>query len=314
MAFFGKIKREPGWLAIQFSTNGMSLAHCVGAAIGRAKVTRCEFHRLPGNRADALEKLRKQERLDIYRCTALLNPGEYQMLLLEAPNVPPAELKSAIRWHIRDLLNYPVGDATVDVLTIPADKSAPSRSQLVYAVAARNDVIRQCMTLFEEAKVPLAVIDIPETAQRNIANLVEQEDRGVVLLSFDEEGGLLTFSYGGELYVSRRIEVSLGQLQDADDALRRQHYDHVLLELQRSLDHFDRQHHSIPVNKVLLAPLPESVDLVPYLAANLYLPVEMIDLDKLFDFSAIPDLASRENQAHCFHILGAALRIEERAP
>lgn len=314
MAFFGKIKREPGWLAIQFSANGMKLAHCVGVAPGRPKVTRCEFHRLPGNRAEALEKLKKQERLDTYRCATLLNPGEYQMLLLDAPNVPPAELKSAIRWHIRDLLDYPVSEATVDMLTIPVDQSAPSRSQSVYAVAARNDVIRQCMTLFEEAKFPLAVIDIPETAQRNVANLVEQEGRGVVLLSFDEEGGLLTFSYGGELYVSRRIEVSLGQLQDADDALRRQHYDHVMLEVQRSLDHFDRQHHSIPVSKVLLAPLPETVDLVPYLGANLYLPVEMIDLDKLFDFSATPELSNRENQAHAFHILGAALRTEERAP
>ena len=99
----------------------------------------------------------------------------------------------------------------------------------------------------------LGVIDIPEMAQRNIAALYEQDGRALALLALDESGGLLTFTSDGELYLARRIEITVGQLQDANESLRQQYLDRLELEMQRSIDHFDRQFKNITVNRLLVS-------------------------------------------------------------
>ena len=51
------------------------------------------------------------------------------------------------------------------------------------------------------------------------------------LLAFDETGGLLTITSDGELYLARRIDISCGQLQDANESLRQQYFDRLELEV-----------------------------------------------------------------------------------
>jgi MSHA biogenesis protein MshI len=149
-------------------------------------------------------------------------------------------------------------------------------------------------------------------AQRNIAALFEDEGRGLALLAFDENGGMLTFTGSGELYLARRIEISLGQLQDADEGLRRQAFDRLELEVQRSLDYFDRQSNHITVKRMLVA-VPRAVGLVDVLQENMDVDVERLDLSQVLDLTEAPELASDEAQADAFYALGAALRQERRA-
>ncbi len=273
----------------------------------------CDFHPVADVTAPALEKICKESNVSGHHLTTLLAPGEYQILMVDAPNVPVEELKSAIRWRIKDALSYHIDDATVDVLQIPTGKyGTTARSQSMYAVAAPNTTIQKRIALFEKAKIGLSVIDIPEMAQRNIAALFEEEERALALLAFDEGGGLLTFTADGELYLARRIEITLGQLQDADQSLRQQSLDRVELEVQRSLDYFGRQYHYVPVNRLLISASEES-NLTAALADNLDLPVEQLDLAQVMDISAVPELEHGDFAVFALHSLGAALRQERRA-
>jgi len=131
------------------------------------------------------------------------------------------------------------------------------------------------------------------------------------LLAFDESGGLLTFTSDGELYLARRLEISLGQLQDANETLRQQALDRLELEVQRSIDHFDRQFKHLPVRRLLIS-IPQSVGLVERLGDSLDLPVERIKLSEVMDFDEIEDLQAEEAQVYALHALGAALRLEGR--
>jgi MSHA biogenesis protein MshI len=205
-----------------------------------------------------------------------------------------------------------VDDATIDVLLIPTNKYGGDRPQSLYAVAASNETIRKRIELFEKAKIELSVIDIPETAQRNIAALFEVEGRGLAMLTFGDEGGMLTITCDGELFLARRLEITLGQLQDADEELRQQYLDRVELELQRSLDYFDRQFHHIPVNRILLS-APESLGLEKLLTTNLGLPVELLNLAQGMDIFAVPELSDSEFVSYALPALGAALRQEKKA-
>ena len=128
--------------------------------------------------------------------------------------------------------------------------------------------------------------------------------------AFDDGGGLLTFTSAGELYQNRRIDISIGTLSGAAGEQRRGLYDRIVLELQRSLDNFDRQFHHIAVAKLVVTPVPGADDLRDYLAANLDLPVAWLELSEFMDFPHIPELREPGRQAQCLHMIGAAMREE----
>lgn len=260
--------------------------------------------------AETLTRLRREYELAGSACVTLLGEGDYQLQMMEAPNVPEAELRSAVRWRLKDVLDYPPDAATVDVVRIPASPNAPSRSGSVYAVAARNELIAETMAKFSDARLTLKAIDIPEMAQRNIACLYEVPQRALAMLSMNEHHGLLTLSAAGELYLARSFDVGAAQLQRAEGELRAQLFERVVLEIQRSLDYFDRQVSRIPVGKLVLAPLPEGIELQERLSANLDVEVEQARLQDHIDISTEPELASPELQADQFLTIGAALREE----
>jgi MSHA biogenesis protein MshI len=308
---FKKSSRASGWISVVVSKRGVHIAEAKYAG-ARPQIVKCVFYPLPEVTSSNLEKVCKDAQLGDARFTTLLSANEYQMMMVDAPNVPVNELKTAIRWKIKDSLSYHVDDATIDVLLIPTNKYGGDRPQSLYAVAASNETIRKRIELFEKAKIELSVIDIPETAQRNIAALFEEEGRGLAILAFGDEGGLLTITCDGELFLARRLEITLGQLQDANEELRQQYLDRVELEVQRSLDYFDRQFQHIPVSRILLS-APESLGLDKLLTTNLGLPVEMLNLAQGMDIFAIPELADSEFVSHALPVLGAALRLEKKA-
>ena len=311
MGLFNKAKKSDGWLTVTFLRDGVCAGRVRRVRDAKAVVELSAFY--PSDTSyspETLERVNKDLRAANYRCSTVLSGGEYQMLTVDAPNVPQDELKTAVRWRLKDMLDFHVDDATIDVLDIPIDTGAVSRSHSMFAIAARNALIQSRQALFGEAKLQLQVIDIPEMAQRNISALLETEGRGLAMLSFDADGGLLTITYKGELYLSRRIDVTVAQLMERDPDRLQNLYDKITLELQRSLDHFDRQFNYVNVLKLLLAPTGAQ-GLHEYLATNLYMPVEAMTLDEVFDLSNAPDLQDAAQQQRFFLTLGAALRHEE---
>jgi MSHA biogenesis protein MshI len=137
--------------------------------------------------------------------------------------------------------------------------------------------------------------------------LLEPPDRGAALLYVDKSHALLTINFRGELYLARRIDVGLDQLSDAaspghDDGLNR-----ILLELQRSFDHLDRQFPFVGVAKLVLAPTPSDTGLQTYLGGNLDIPVEAVHLGQVLSLEPGVELEG-ERAWRLFHLLGAALR------
>ncbi len=310
-SFLSRSNRDANWVSICLGNKGVYVAQAKSVGV-RPQITRCSFYPANDVNSATLEKIRKEAQLEGGRYTTLLSPNEYQLMMVEAPSVPVDELKTAIRWKIKDSLNYHVDDATIDVLQIPAGKYGSDRPQSLYAVAASNETIRKRIALFEKAKIDLTVIDIAETSQRNIAALYETEGRALALLAFDGEGGLLTISCDGELFLARRIEISIGQLTDADEGMRQQYQDRVELEVQRSLDYFDRQFHHIPMDRMLVS-VPAESALVQALSGNLDLQVEALDLAQGMDIVGVPELADSEFASYALNAVGAALRLEKKA-
>ena len=310
LGWLAKGRSEQGWFVASVAADELTYAHGQHASGGKSLITSYGARRLDGDK-HALQKIAHEMRLAQYQCSALLNQGEYQVVQVEAPSVPSDELKSAIRWRIKDMIDYHIDDAAIDVLDIPPDEKGGNRSHFMYAVAARNDVIQACVRQFDEARVPLSVIDIRETAQRNIASLFETAERGVALVYFAQDWGLLTINYRGELYLARKLDLGIKQLSSESATQDGGALERVAVEIQRTLDHFERQFRSIPVARVLVAPLPSDVGLGEFLHSRLGIESGQIDLSEVLAFHE-PGGPDAETQWRFFHHYGAALRHETK--
>ncbi|MEW6647555.1 MAG: pilus assembly protein PilM [Pseudomonadota bacterium] len=270
-----------------------------------------------------LASLAHKYQLDAADCTSLMDASQSSLLLVEAPEVDPSELKAAVRWRIKDLIDFHVDDAVLDVFDVEGQRG---RTKMMYVVVARIATVQEHIDLLEGADVNLGIIDIAELAQRNIAALLPEDQSGVALLHITPHGGLLTLTRQGSLFLARNLEFGTDQLVSAlpaaaeneftldDDtgpapALRRL-MDTIVLEIQRSVDYFESHFGLPPISGLVIAPLAQPVPgLAGYLGGNLGLPVRMLDLNTVLDCE---QTLSDELQAHCLPAIGAALRVEER--
>lgn len=312
MKFFKRLKRN-GWTALKVSAGNISFVHVKRRAGTLPVISVWVSQALNLDAAKAVNAFASEHNLNTRHCVAVLNRSEYQILKVDAVNVPAVEAKQAVRWSIKDMLDYPVDTASVDVLTIPFDSVNPSQPRFMLAIASRNEVIRQYIARFiDNVSTGLEAISIAETGQRNIAALLEEDDRGLALLSFNEEGGLLTFTAGGELYHSRQFSITAEQLQTKDEDILADIYARVALDLQRTLDNFERQFSYITVSRLLMAPFGMRSGLVDFLKSYLTLQIDTFELSDIFNVEGVPQLADVAMQSRAFTLLGVALR-EERA-
>ena len=271
------------------------------------RVTACEF-RPASDVSDlraVLMRLATDYNLKHARCTLALEPGEYTLVVTDAPAVPKEEMRAAVRWRVKDLLDFPVDEATLDVFDAPAGAAGQSANP-VYVVAARNGAIRRVAELCNDTGINLDVIDVPELAQRNVAALCPEDQLGLALVVFEPDHGLITLTRNGDLYMSRRIDFGTDALSRSEDATR--YFEPITLELQRSLDYYDSHFRAAPITHLIVA-LPVAVPgLVESLTANLTLKVSELRLaERLGCDAAFATLL----EERCTMTLGAALREEE---
>nr|WP_315849357.1 hypothetical protein [uncultured Rhodoferax sp.] len=147
------------------------------------------------------------------RTHIMLRPEQYQFLQIDAPSVPPEELRAAARYQVRELVDSHLDDITLDVMRL-GDGQEKSQAHL-FVVAAKNAVVRDVMALAEVLNWDVSVIDVQETAQRNLQNLLaqsegRQERATAALVLTDGKQALLTISANEELYYTRRLELPEG--------------------------------------------------------------------------------------------------------
>jgi len=293
-----KKKPASGRLALHRGSGGLSYAELTWGTAGPS-ITACGSR--PGD-ATSVESWANFGRAPV-PVSLVLSPGEYQLLPIDAPPVPAQELTLAVRWRIKDLIDFPVESATVDVFRVAGTPTDAGGKLL--AVVARNDVLRGYFTLAEQAGVDLAVVDIAELAQRNIAARLESPGRLLALLSLTPDGGLLTVTLDGELCFHRRVQFRLGADGDVSNEAGQAALQRLALELQRSLDYIERHHSGWRLDRILLAPQP-AADVMPFLRDYLLLPLELADLGQVFD----GPLPEPDVLAACWFALGGALRRE----
>ncbi len=249
----------------------------------------------------------------------VLGPHMFSFILTEAPEVKPEELAAAMRWKIKDVIQYDLTDAVVDSFVIPGQKER-GRQPMAYAVCAATDVLRAYVTTIEQSQLHLNTIDIPPMVQRNVAQLLPEDKSGVALLALGKTQGLITVCRNGVLYLARDLDVGWGHFElqtkdqtqapglalDGDAPANQRVFDTIILEVQRSLDYYESHFAQPPIQSLVIAPLPQTIPgMVGYIASNLGIQVRELDLNPLLEPQVMME---RQLQALCLPAIGAALR------
>jgi MSHA biogenesis protein MshI len=304
LEFLRRGDRTGGQIGYHRTGDGLAVAHvaAAGTAGGRPRVTHCSW--TPATSGESLATIARPLPHRRHPCVSVLAPQAYSMLLVEAPDVPQDELRAAVRWRIKELLDFHIDDAVIDVFQMP-HQGRGGPNQMMYAIAARNDGVRAEVDAAEAAGLNLQVIDVLELSLRNIAALLENDSDGVAMLYLGDSGGILLLVRQGVLYLTRRIDTGTRQLADAS-AMRGALVAGLALEARRSLDYFESHYEQSSIPVVYTSGLATFDQ--DQLADELGISIRNIDLSAVLGIDAP---LTDEDQRHCLPAIGAALRSDE---
>ena len=312
MFLFKKENRAAnGIAALGFYPDGVGVARVVRKPDDSVLLDACEFIPVSGAGAwrGAVEDARERSGLDKSRCSIVIEDGSYAILLVEAPDVPAEELKAAVRWRIRELIEFHIDDAVVDVFDVPEKKSG-GRSRMMYVVAARAPLLGEKTDIAQQANLSLGVVDIPELAQRNVAACLPEDADGVAMLYLSAKSGLITLTRQATLYLTRRLDSGFTAVAGETSINGRveKWLDMLVVEIQRSLDYYENNFAQPPIAALVLAPMEHAVvGMEAYISRQLGISVRGLDLNTAVESRAV---LSPHLQARCFPVVGAALRCE----
>jgi MSHA biogenesis protein MshI len=227
--------------------------------------------------------------------------------------VPEAELAQAIRWQVKDLIDFEVEQAVIQHFAYP--KGLPGSHQ-IYVVVTHRKTIEQLVALTREMGLELKAIDISELALGNVIRLQLQADQNIAFIG-EHPGGLSVNCYFGDEFVFTRWlpDVYLPRNKsDLDftldlDTDPQAENDRLLLEIQRTLDYYEGQISRQAVTRILIPSIGSETDnLKELFSSNLGLPVDVLNLQPFCHWvEPVDELNMHANLS----VVGAVLRDQD---
>lgn len=264
-----------------------------------------------------VKKWLRQRGLPITTANLLLPGDDYHVLSFETPPVPAAERAEATRWRVKDMVDYPIEEACVDCIVVPAP-NGEGEGNHSWAVVAPRARVRDWMHRAKQARIELNSIDIPEMALRNLL-VMEPTPNACALLRLSSTGGALIVAWRGELCSFRRFDdLNIAHFETADIMGRQALIERLALEIQRTADAFERQFYGTAIERVWVEQSVPDVDLVQQLAPHVSLRLHAFDLAERLEIDPLAQGRGENKSKNRVSLLavGAALRnvVAEVAP
>lgn len=302
IAFLGRNKHKALFAGLALHAHGCAAAVMRALPDGGVRLERAHWE--PGAADTSLAALLKSFPLKGLPVTAVLAPDSYAWVQLEAPDVPADEFADALRWRIKDMVEFPVNNAVLDYIELPQGRRAGAHP-LLYVVAAPPASSGFVSDAVKRAGGSLRALDVPEMAIRDLVMHTADPNRVQAYLHLQPGLALIEICGGDTLYLTRHINLPAGLLQSSGEALAGL-MENLVLEVQRSLDYFESQFAQGGVDQLFLLPVAPAIESAFLNSATVYLtvPVSVFEPDMVEGIDAI----TRADMARVLLALGAAIR------
>ena len=306
-SFLKRKKTANQAVGIAYEPEGISLAHISSGRDGLS-LQHIAFYPVkdPQERGSELKKIVNQAGLKDMPAYFVLGFDQYSLMQIEAPEVPPEELKSAVRWRIKDLIDYHVDDAEIEIIPLPESKRAGA-PKLMYVLASRTSFVKTIIDDMTAAGLDLMVIDVMELALRNMTFADVEENRAGAFLYLSENFNLIEICDNGSLCLSRHINMDFNRIDPLTGEGKMEMMDMLSLEVQRSMDYYESQFANGSATKInMVTQVPISVTEFMEVADS-YLTAPVQPLGALEKIQGI-DQYDNQLVARCLPPIGAAVR------
>ncbi len=291
-------------VGVTIGAKQVTLAH-IETRAGRPHLLNCRSAAFDSEKSAplVLARLVKECNLEGKRCNFVLSAHDYNLLLVEAPDVQASELRAAARWKVKDLLDGKPEDMAIDLFHVPAE--AYRGRKMIYVVVSPNARIRELVAMIEASGLELESIDIPELALRNLAHQFAGDSRGVAFMELRESGSTMNITRGGDLFLSRRINSKL-DANVMNSPQWESTFSRLVLEIQRSLDYYESQMSQDAIEQLILIERRyDGPALAQALDAELIPQVQILDIEQ--SLSSDVRLPPELQEVACLAV-GATLR------
>jgi MSHA biogenesis protein MshI len=295
--WLNKGKSNLGRVAVSLGPDGIGLAHVNESG----QLSFCQFYDQLGDTEELLKEITEQQDWQGVACSIVLHPVYYHLVLAESPEVKGDELSSAIRWKIKELLDFPVEEAAIEYFMLP-DDAYRGRQKMLYAAALRKVTLESLVDPVERSGLNVDCVEISELAIHNIASRYPTEAGGTAVLQLYEGEGYINLMDGGQIYLTRRLDIGLDKYQSGKN--NTDFFDTLFLEIKRSLDYYESQLGKGIITQLFYSPGMDNFKPIgDFLSSQLGLHVEPINFSTL----DISDELSADQMLMCASAVGAAL-------
>lgn len=252
-----------------------------------------------------------------------LAPAFYSLLLVDAPAVDASELREAVKWRVKDLVSIPIESMVVDAFALPQD-AYRGRLNMIYAAVTDAGTVKKLAAINRE-RWSLSTISIQELAMvQACCQDPQMQQGGTALLQIEDNAGAIFLIEGGNLYLSRALDLSVrdsfasrdnyasrDNLALKDGATQQsqeleQKAEKLALDVQRSLDYYESQiGKAAPARVAWVNSNTMSAALADLLRERLSVGVMPLELTALAQWKQLPD----DHEHLCWSIAcGAALQ------
>tara|TARA_R110002050_G_scaffold4499_4_gene21847 strand:- start:5890 stop:6828 length:939 start_codon:yes stop_codon:yes gene_type:complete len=278
LSLFKKKTKSGGITSVVFTGKGVSFAHIQQTA-SQPELSFCEhiFSPNPFKDTTRFAELIKSKGLNGTKTLIVMPESSYQIHLVERPAVPDEEIADALRWKIKDLIDFDIEHAVIDYIELPED-AYRGRSRMLYAVAAARNEIDRRVAWCESIGLEPIVVDVPELALLNLTEDLADSEAGLAAFFLGDESSSINLLSDSSLYFTRHLHYN--RKVGADDVGA------AVLELQRSLDYYESQVGKPPCVRLLVMPFqPDDTPLMTELRQSLYLDIHSLNLNNLISSS-----------------------------
>ncbi len=204
----------------------------------------------------------------------VLNDHQTQIVQVDKPSMPEAEICAALKWQIKDLVTISPDNMILDYFDAPALTGIKDK---INVVCASLSDLKALVSTINQGDVELLSITTQEFAFANL--LAVQNDACLLVCQQPNEEIILLIVKEGQLHFHRRLRGFSHIGNKSEDELSMNVIDNLSLEIQRSTDYYERQLKQAPIRELkVLLPIALEGFFARKLAENTNVAVSLLDL------------------------------------
>lgn len=244
------------------------------------------------------------ERLDVlaHDCQLILLPEQYQLIVIDALDIPEADMAKALRWSLKGLCDYDLDDVAMDAFMLPT-LADYSQKKIMVAITPLSELNKK-RSVYVSACLEVTNVSIAEMALKNLLALMfppatHENTSPLLVISICGNVRKLHIVHENIFYLIRELPYLSCSLSGEPVEMS-----NIILELERSIDYcLNKLNLSEPKHILFTPGFYLAIEYLKIIEEKLGINTNIIDLNDYLNIE--PALGFKEQHDMFYSITGA---------